>query len=104
MGARAGRIRPADSPHQDSRNPTVTQAEEIQTIQPLFRDVLDQPDLLLTPASNASNVDDWDSLAHINIVMAIERHYKVKFALGELQGLKNVGEMADLIIRKTGKS
>jgi acyl carrier protein len=82
----------------------VTQAEVIQTIQPLFRDVLDQPDLLLTPASNASNVDDWDSLAHINIVMAIERHYKVKFALGELQGLKNVGEMAELIIRKTAKS
>jgi acyl carrier protein len=82
----------------------VTQAEVIQTIQPLFRDVLDQPDLLLTAASNASNVDDWDSLAHINIVMAIERHYKVKFALGELQGLKNVGEMAELIIRKTAKS
>jgi acyl carrier protein len=82
----------------------VTQAEVIQAIQPLFRDVLDQPDLQLTSTSNASNVDDWDSLAHINIVMAIERHYKVKFALGELQGLKNVGEMADLIIRKTAKS
>ena len=82
----------------------MTQADVIQAIQPLFRDVLDQPDLQLTAASNASNVDDWDSLAHINIVMAIERHYKVKFALGELQGLKNVGEMADLIIRKTAKS
>jgi acyl carrier protein len=82
----------------------VTQAEVIQAIQPLFRDVLDQPNLMLTAASNASNVDDWDSLAHINIVMAIERQYKVKFALGELQGLKNVGEMADLIIRKTAKS
>ena len=82
----------------------MTQADVIQAIQPLFRDVLDQPDLLLTADSNASNVDDWDSLAHINIVMAIERHYKVKFALGELQGLKNVGEMAELIIRKTAKS
>jgi len=82
----------------------VTQADVIQAIQPLFRDVLDQPDLLLTADSNASNVDDWDSLAHINIVMAIERHYKVKFALGELQGLKNVGDMAELIIRKTAKS
>jgi acyl carrier protein len=82
----------------------VTQAEVIQAIQPLFRDVLDQPNLLLTAESNASNVDDWDSLAHINIVMAIERHYKVKFALGELQGLKDVGDMAELIIRKTAKS
>jgi acyl carrier protein len=52
----------------------------------------DQPDLVLTPESNANNVEDWDSLAHINLVSAIEKHYKIKFALGELQELKNVGE------------
>jgi acyl carrier protein len=46
-------------------------------------------------------VEGWDSLAHINIVVAIEKKYRVKFALGELQDLKNVGEMADLILKKT---
>ena len=72
----------------------------IKDIQPIFRDVLDLPDLELTPQSNASNVEGWDSLAHVNLVMGIEKRYKIKIALGELQDLKNVGEMANLIQRK----
>jgi acyl carrier protein len=69
-------------------------------LQSIFRDILDQPDLVLTRASNAQNVDDWDSLAHINLVTSIEKHYRIKFALGELQDLKDVGDMIDLIQRK----
>jgi acyl carrier protein len=72
----------------------------IKEIQPIFRDVLDLPGLQLTRQSNASNVEGWDSLAHVNLVMGIEKRYKIKIALGELQDLKNVGEMADLIQRK----
>lgn len=75
----------------------------LQELQSIFRDVLDQPDLVLTRDSNASNVEDWDSLAHINLVTAVEKKYKVKFALGELQELKNVGDMIDLIQAKLGK-
>jgi acyl carrier protein len=45
-------------------------------------------------------VEDWDSLAHINLVVAIEKRFRIKFALGELQSLKNVGDMLDLIARK----
>ncbi len=69
-------------------------------LQSIFRDILDQPDLVLTPESNASTVEDWDSLAHINLVTSIEKHYKIKFALGELQELKNVGDMIALIQTK----
>jgi acyl carrier protein len=69
----------------------------LEELQPIFRDILDQPNLVLTRASNANNVDDWDSLAHINLVVSIEKHYKIKFALGELQELKDVGDMIDLI-------
>lgn len=79
------------------RNAVITELE------PIFRDVLDQPGLNLTAESNASNVDDWDSLSHVNLVVAIEKQYRIKFALGELQELKNVGDMADLIIRKNQK-
>ena len=75
----------------------------ITDIQPIFRDVLDLPDLQLTRQSNASNVEGWDSLAHVNLVMGIEKRYKIKIALGELQDLKNVGEMADLIRKKLQK-
>ena len=69
-------------------------------LQPIFRDVLDQPTLTVTRDSSGNNVDDWDSFAHINLVMSVERHFKIKFALGELQELKNVGEMTDLIEEK----
>ena len=72
----------------------------LEELQSIFRDVLDQPDLVLTRSSNASNVDDWDSLAHINLVTSIEKRYKIKFALGELQDLKDVGDMVDLINAK----
>ena len=75
----------------------------INEIEPIFRDVLDLPDLRLTRDSNASNVDGWDSLAHVNLVMGIETKYKIRIALGELQDLKNVGEMSDLILRKLPK-
>jgi acyl carrier protein len=66
-------------------------------IQEIFRDVFDEPNLVITRESNASTVEDWDSLAHINLVTAIEKKYKIKFALGELQELKNVGDMIDLM-------
>ena len=73
----------------------------IQELTPIFADILDQPNLQLHPDSNASNVDGWDSLAHVNLVVAIEKRYGIKFALGELQDLKNLGEMAALIRKKT---
>jgi acyl carrier protein len=74
----------------------------VSELSPIFQDVLDQPDLVLLATSNAENVDDWDSLAHINLVMAIEKHYKISFGLAELQDLNNVGEMAALILKKLG--
>ena len=61
----------------------------------IFQDILDQPELTISRSSNASNVEGWDSLAHVNLVTAVQKHFGVKFALGELEELKNVGEMAD---------
>jgi acyl carrier protein len=69
-------------------------------IQQIFRDVFDDSNLVITRDSNASTVEDWDSLAHVNLVTAIEKKYKIRFALGELQELKNVGDMIDLINEK----
>ncbi len=75
-------------------------ADIISELNPIFKDVLDQDDLVLTPESSAETVEDWDSLAHINLVMSIEKQYKISFGLAELQDLKNVGEMAALILKK----
>jgi acyl carrier protein len=52
---------------------------------------------VITRESNASTVEDWDSLAHVNLVIAIEKKYRIKFALSELNSLKNVGDMIDLM-------
>ena len=69
-------------------------------VQEIFRDVFDEPDLVITRHSSAETVSDWDSMTHVNLVTAIEKRYKVKFALGELQEMKNVGELLDLLQRK----
>jgi acyl carrier protein len=73
----------------------------LDRLQPLFRDVLDDPKLVLTRDSNGNTVAGWDSLAHITIVAEAEREFGVRFALGELESLKNVGDMVDLIAAKS---
>lgn len=78
-------------------------AQIIQDLQPIFANVLDVPNLRLARETTAADVEGWDSLAHINLITAVEGHYKIKFALGELQDLKNVGDMADLISRKLAR-
>jgi acyl carrier protein len=72
----------------------------LSQLEPIFRDILDNSRLNLTRESNASNVAGWDSLAHINLISAIEQQFGISFTLGELQELKNVGEMIDLMVRK----
>ena len=72
----------------------------LERLQPIFRDVLDDPALVVTRASNGHTVAGWDSLAHINLVSAIEQEFGIRFALGELQQLKDVGDMLDLMARK----
>jgi acyl carrier protein len=69
-------------------------------LQEIFRDIFDDENLVIAPESNASTVEDWDSLAHVNLVTAIEKKYKIRFGLAELQELKNVGGMIDLIKKK----
>jgi acyl carrier protein len=72
----------------------------LERIRPIFRDVLDLPSFDVMPSDNASTVEGWDSLAHINLVTNIEQEFGIRFALGELAELKNVGEMIDLILKK----
>lgn len=71
-----------------------------ETLQEIFRDILDLDDLILEDETSANDIEEWDSLAHINLVVAIERQYNIKFALGELQNLKNIKDMIHLIEKK----
>ena len=76
--------------------------ETLSELQPIFKDVFDRPSLDIRRETTAKDVEDWDSLAHINLVVAIEKKFKIKFALGELRALQNVGNMVDLIVSKRG--
>jgi acyl carrier protein len=72
----------------------------LERLQPIFQEVLDQPTLRVTEADSGNTVAGWDSLAHITLVAAIEHEFKVRFALGELEELKNLGDMIALIETK----
>lgn len=74
--------------------------EVLQRIQEIFRDVFDDKSLMIQRDTDADDIEDWDSLNHINLIVAIEKEFSIKFSLVELQLLKDVGETVDLIVKK----
>jgi acyl carrier protein len=65
------------------------------------RMIFDNDDLVLTRDTTAKDVEGWDSVTHINLIVALEREFKIKFTTSEVMSMKNVGELSDLIARKT---
>ncbi len=63
----------------------------------LFRDFFDDEDIEIDADTTADDIDDWDSLNHITLMSAVEQEFGVRFTMGEVSGMKNVGEMADII-------
>lgn len=78
----------------------VTRKEVFNGVQDIFRDIFNEDDMVIEDKTNSDDVEKWDSLNHINLFSAIEKEFKIKFALGELMALKNVGAMIDLVIEK----
>jgi acyl carrier protein len=76
---------------------------DLTRLQAIFREVFGRPDLVISPATTVDDVEGWDSFANINLLFAIESAYGIRFALGELQALAHVGELAALIGDKIGR-
>lgn len=72
----------------------------IAQVTDIFKDVLDNDDITLTDATTAKEVDDWDSLNHIQLVVAIEKHFKIRFTAKEIHSWQNVGELVDSLQSK----
>ena len=80
----------------------MTREEIYGKLNEVFQDVFDDEDITVNDATVAADVDGWDSLEHINLIVAVERCFGIKFTMGETTGLKNVGEMVDKIIAHLG--
>ena len=72
----------------------------LKEVNAIFIEVLDNPDIVLTSESSAKTIDEWDSLNHILLVVAIEKHFKIKFTTAEIQGWANAGELCNTIFNK----
>jgi len=75
-------------------------SEILKQVNDIFIDVLDNEDIVLTYETTADDVEDWDSLNHIQLVVAVEKKFKIRFTSQEIQSWKNVGEMLDCIASK----
>ena len=81
----------------------ITFEEVLNKVQSIFRDVLEDDELILSYSTNSDEIPDWDSLNHISLVVSIEKEFKIQFIASEIQNFKNVGEMCEAIVLKINK-
>ncbi|WP_294223192.1 MULTISPECIES: acyl carrier protein [Chryseobacterium] len=74
--------------------------EVLEKLTPIFREQLDNEDIVLNAETTAEDIEEWDSLSHIQLIVAIEKAFGIRFTSAEIQSWNNVGEMIDSIISK----
>lgn len=78
----------------------MTRMEIFQELNKIFRNIFDDDSIVVTDETTSYDIDDWDSLEQINLIVAIEHRFGFEFVTSEVSNLQNVGEMADLIEKK----
>lgn len=71
--------------------------EIITRLNGVFRDIFDDADLTVNENTTSADIDDWDSIEHINLIGAVEDEFSMHFKMREVSGMKNVGEMISII-------
>lgn len=71
-----------------------------ERLQEVFRDVFDDDEIVITKDTTADDIESWDSLTHVQLIVAVEKEFSVKFSTVEVMKLKNVGEFIELIDKK----
>ena len=74
--------------------------EIIEKINEIFRDLFDDDSLVVNENTTSSDIEDWDSLVHIHLLIDVENTFGIKFSMNEAASLKNVGMMVDIIYEK----
>ena len=75
-------------------------ATVINQLTPVFRKIFNAPDLVITDEMTANDVEGWDSLSHMLLIADVEAAFSIKFKLKELNKMRNVGDMIDIILTK----
>jgi len=78
----------------------ITKEEILAQVNTIFRDVLENDKLVIKEETTGDDVEEWDSLTHLQLVIAIEKHFKVRFTSAEIINFSNVGEMCEGIAQK----
>lgn len=78
----------------------MTREQVYEQLTEVFRDVFDDEEIVLQDSTTSDDIEDWDSLEHVNLIIAVEREFGIKFTMGEVTGMKNVGSMVDIIIER----
>ncbi len=76
----------------------MTREEAFEKLNAVFRDVFDDESITVIDSTTADDIEDWDSLSHINLVESVEDEFEVKFSMKDVVKMKNVGEMVDKIL------
>ena len=71
----------------------------MEKLNEIFQDIFDDDTLVITENTTANDIEDWDSLEQINLLTAIEKKFNIKFKLADVRGLKDVGDLLDLVAR-----
>lgn len=75
--------------------------EEVYTkLNEVFQEVFDDDSITVNDTTTSADIEDWDSLEHINLVVGVEKAFGFKFKMGQVNAMKNVGEMVDIILSK----
>jgi len=72
----------------------------ISIVQEIFRDVFDNEELIITKETKSAELKDWDSVAHIDILIALENEFSLKFSIEEAYNIKSVKDILDLLEKK----
>lgn len=78
----------------------MTRETVYERLNEVFQDVFDDETITVQDNTTADDIEDWDSLEHINLIVAVEKCFGMKFTMGEVTGMKNVGAMVDIILER----
>ena len=78
----------------------MTREEVYETLNEVFRDVFDDESIEVNDSTTSDDIEEWDSLEHINLIAAVEQEFGMKFSMGQVVTMKNVGEMVDIILSR----